>query len=377
MKVAFYAPLKAPDDPVPSGDRLIGRMLVKALEAGGHEVLVVSRLRSFDRGGDAERQARIERIGARESMRTLRRMRASGFAPDLWLTYHLYHKAPDWLGPAAARALGIPYCVAEASSTPRHAAGRWALGHCAVVAALAEASLVISINPKDVPGIGSLVGPKARLASIPPFIDGAIFRAARDARSEHRDRLARQFALDTTQPWLLAVGMMRDGDKARSYEILAHALALLADRSWQLLIVGDGAARETVEAGFAGLSRRVRFCGACPSSEVAAIMASSDLLVWPAINEAIGMTFIEAAMAGLPAVGADRPGVAATVEHDVTGLLAPEADAPAFANAVVRLLENAELRRRMGTAAASRAAVRNDLVTSGKLVCAELEAVAQ
>ena len=35
--------------------------------------------------------------------------------PDLWFTYHLYYKAPDWLGPRVAEALSIPYVVAEAS----------------------------------------------------------------------------------------------------------------------------------------------------------------------------------------------------------------------------------------------------------------------
>ena len=35
--------------------------------------------------------------------------------PAAWFTYHLYYKAPDWLGPDIARALAIPYLVAEAS----------------------------------------------------------------------------------------------------------------------------------------------------------------------------------------------------------------------------------------------------------------------
>jgi hypothetical protein len=42
MKVAFYATMKPPDDPVPSGDRTMARLLVKALETAGHEVELVS-----------------------------------------------------------------------------------------------------------------------------------------------------------------------------------------------------------------------------------------------------------------------------------------------------------------------------------------------
>ncbi|MGO6785324.1 glycosyltransferase family 1 protein, partial [Rhizobium ruizarguesonis] len=42
MRVAFYAPMKSPNHPVPSGDRLMARLLIRALELGGHKVDVVS-----------------------------------------------------------------------------------------------------------------------------------------------------------------------------------------------------------------------------------------------------------------------------------------------------------------------------------------------
>ena len=114
MRVAFYAPLKAPDHPVPSGDRAIARLLLAALERAGAtrgwEVDVASRLRSFDGAGDADRQARLREIGARIADRLLHRYREApaGRRPDLWFTYHLYHKAPDWIGPVVSERLGIP-----------------------------------------------------------------------------------------------------------------------------------------------------------------------------------------------------------------------------------------------------------------------------
>ena len=377
MKVAFYAPLKSPDHPTPSGDRLIGRMLLVALRAGGHDVTLVSRLRAFDGQGSARRQARIAAFGAWQAGRLLRRFDRDVEKPDVWLTYHLYHKAPDWIGPVVARALAIPYCVAEASSSARAAHGPWAVGHRAVVEALAQAALVISLNPKDEPGIRQHVGAATRLVRVAPFLDGAPFRAAAGPRTATRARLAAQFGLDAGRPWLLAVGMLRAGDKAASFAVLARALALLRDRPWQLIVVGDGVARGTVEADFTGFGARVRFVGQQPVEAVADFMAASDLLVWPAINEAIGMVFIEAAMAGLAAVGADRPGIAAVVEHGVTGFLVPEHDASAFAAATTALLDDAPLRARMGVAAAARAAAQNDLRTAGALVCRELEAVAR
>jgi hypothetical protein len=47
--VAFYAPLKPPDHPVPSGDRRMARALIAALTLAGCPVELASRLRSYDR----------------------------------------------------------------------------------------------------------------------------------------------------------------------------------------------------------------------------------------------------------------------------------------------------------------------------------------
>ena len=38
MRIAFYAPLKSPNHPVPSGDRLMARLLIAALQRAGHDV---------------------------------------------------------------------------------------------------------------------------------------------------------------------------------------------------------------------------------------------------------------------------------------------------------------------------------------------------
>src|ERR1044071_801984 len=110
MRIAFYAPLKQADHPVPPGGGEVARLLRAALRRAGHEPFVASRMRSFDGAGDAEHQARIAALNQRTAERLLRRWREQPeAAPELWFTYHLYYKAPDWLGPAVSAALGIPY----------------------------------------------------------------------------------------------------------------------------------------------------------------------------------------------------------------------------------------------------------------------------
>jgi glycosyltransferase involved in cell wall biosynthesis len=158
--------------------------------------------------------------------------------------------------------------------------------------------------------------------------------------------------------------MMRTRDKLDSYRVLAKALVLLKDRSWRALLVGDGPARAEVEALMAPLNEgdreRVRFAGALPREALPALYADADLYLWPAINEAYGMAFLEAQAAGLPVVAGRTGGVAAVVADGVSGLLTPSGDAAAFAAAVARLLEAPDERARLAAAAKERIAARHD-----------------
>jgi len=352
MRVAFYAPLKPPDHPVPSGDRRMAQLLWQALERAGGTVELASRLRSRDAHGDPARQRRLAALGQRLAARYVRQVcaRPPGQRPDVWLTYHLYYKAPDWVGPAAARMLGIPYVVAEASHAPKRAGGPWDAGHRQVEAALLQAAAVLTINPADAACLPAAV----RQVALPPFLDTTAIGPVESDRAS----LAAAYGLDPRQPWLIAVAMMRGGDKLASYRELAAALARLDDRPWQLLVLGDGPARGEVEAAFARLAGRVRYAGATDPAATARALAAADLFVWPAVNEAYGMALLEAQAAGCPAVCGDFGGVAAILRDGETGRLVPPHDPAAFARAVAGLLDAPDRRRAMG--AAARATVLRD-----------------
>lgn len=350
--VAFYAPLKPPDHPVPSGDRRVARALVAALERAGHRVELASRLRSYDGAGDPVRQRRLARIGAWAAARLVRRYRARppSERPRAWLTYHPYHKSPDWLGPAVCRALNLPYLVAEASFAPKRAGGPWAFGHHATEGAIRGADVVLAMSAADVACLRPLVAPPAELRRLPPFLDPAPYTAARAMRAEHRADLAARLGLDPAPPWLLAVAMMRDDAKRESYALLAEALARLGGRDWRLLVVGDGPARAVIERGFD--PRRTAFLGALAGGDLPAVYAACDLYVWPAVREAYGMAHIEAQAAGLPVVAGREGGVPDVVRDGATGVLTPPRDAAAFARAVAGLLDDEPGRRAMGERAA-------------------------
>jgi glycosyltransferase involved in cell wall biosynthesis len=349
MRVLLHTPLKSPDDPTPSGDREMARGLWRLLRRLGHRVLMphVSRMPPGvplpEAHLEGERRARQQARRLIAHWRGLPKHHPERF--DLWLTYHCYYRKPDWLGPLVTRALGVPYVIAEASHSPRRAQGATRVGHRAVERALAAADLVLTVNPRDVAGVRARLRPGAHQAWLPPFIDAARFCGRTG---------------DNHPPVLLSVGMMRIRDKLESYRVLAEALKLLQDRPWRAVLVGDGPARREIEALMAPLGDRVRFVGAVPRQKLPAVYAACDLYLWPAINEAYGMAFLEAQAAGLPVVAGYSGGVAAVVAEGVSGLLTPAGDAAAFAEAVGCLLDAPAERARLGAAARARVCAHHD-----------------
>jgi glycosyltransferase involved in cell wall biosynthesis len=351
--VAFYAPLKPPDHPVPSGDRRMARALMRALALGGHPVELASRLRSYDRAGEAARQRRIQATGDRLAVRLLGRYRQMPAArrPRAWLTYHAYHKSPDWLGPEVTAGLGIPYLLAEASFAPKQQDGPWAAGHAATERAIRAADVVLAMTEVDAECLAPLVARPAELHRLPPFIDPAAYRAAAREREHHRAALAGRFGLDPGRPWLLAVAMMRADVKRDSYMLLGRALAAMRDLPWQLLAVGDGPARPEIEIALGSLGQgRVTFAGLVSEDALPAVYAAADLYVWPAVREAYGLALLEAQAAGLPVVAGREGGVAEVVADGVSGVLTPPRDPAALARAVRDLLEQPERRAAMAAA---------------------------
>ncbi|HVB17052.1 MAG TPA: glycosyltransferase family 4 protein [Stellaceae bacterium] len=361
MRVAFYAPLKPPDHPVPSGDRRIARLFLDALRLAGHEPFVASRLRSYEPDGGALHQIQMRDAcyNAPDRLIAEWRLRPDD-RPDLWFTYHLYYKAPDWFGPKITAALNIPYVVAEASVRPRRADRRWDLGHRAVEAALRRADMVLGLNPADRECVLPLLRDPQRWVALAPFLDASPYGMPRTADP-------------SMPPRLIAVAMMRPGDKLASYRLLGAALAQLLDLKWSLDIVGDGPARAEVEDALMPLGSRVVYRGMLDEAAIAAVLAEADLFVWPAINEAFGMALLEAQASGLPVVAGASGGVAGIVATGETGLLTPPGDVHSFAASVRRLICDGAARAAMGQAARAKVRAEHDLPSAAARLGAAIE----
>jgi glycosyltransferase involved in cell wall biosynthesis len=357
MRIAFYAPLKSPDHPVPSGDRQMARLLVAAIKRADHRVEVASQLRGFL--GDPEDAAThrvIESMAAAERTRIAADWRDDK-PPDLWLCYHPYYKAPDRIGPALCRQFRVPMVTVEASLSARRDVGLWTAQQAMVKEQVEAAALNLSLTQRDLEGLRAAV-PGARLGRLKPFIE--VHPVTPAPEPGH----------------LVTVAMMRPGDKLDSFRALAAALRLVQGADWRLSVAGDGEARAEVMAAFAGLEERVTWLGQLAPEAVQAVMARGSVFVWPGLNEAFGMAYLEAQAAGLPVVAFASGGVPEVVEDGVTGFLVPAGDTGALAAAVGVLLTDAEGRARMAAAARARVTRDHALGAAAAAIGAALKTVA-
>lgn len=291
MRVAFYAPMKPPDHPVPSGDRAMARGLMAALDYAGMQVAQPCDFISREGKGDPVRQDQLLTKAKTMIPQLIARGRAEGWRA--WLTYHSYYKAPDLIGPTICNALKIPYLLVEATRAKKRIGGPWDRFAKAAEAACDAADVIFYLTHRDAEALKTYRLPNQSLIHLHPFLQRETLPKS---TSQHDGPM-------------LAVGMMRAQAKLASYRLIAETLTLLQDDAPLLHIVGDGPARAEVEALFAPVQDKVRARGALSGEDLEAEYAKARLLFWPGVDEAFGMAYLEAQAQGIPVVAQDRPGV--------------------------------------------------------------------
>jgi len=163
---------------------------------------------------------------------------------------------------------------------------------------------------------------------------------------------------DQATPRLIAVGRLK---APKDFLTLIRALAALPDQEYEALIVGDGPDRSEVKAEIQrlGLEDRVQLAG--ERSDVPELLAASDVFVLSSRSEGLPVSVLEAMAAELPVVASGVGGLAELVVDGETGILVPPGDEAALAEALGRLVEDSELRRRLGAAGRARAESSFDL----------------
>lgn len=167
------------------------------------------------------------------------------------------------------------------------------------------------------------------------------------------DDLLRELRLDPALPVAIFIGRLT-ADKGPV--ALTEALRRLADQGKhvQLLVVGAQDERDSQAHldGLVAVSERVRVLNHL--DDVRPYLAASDLLILPTLREGLPNVVLEAAAMGIPSVTTTATGAVDSVVDGVTGLLVPPEDGEELARAVGRLLDDPDLRSRLGESARER-----------------------
>ncbi|MEJ2888004.1 glycosyltransferase [Actinomycetospora aeridis] len=169
------------------------------------------------------------------------------------------------------------------------------------------------------------------------------------ARGDDAGAVRRELGIPAGAPVVLQVGLLREG---KGHDVLLRAVRQLADvPDLVVLVAGDGPLRAEVEAAASDLGGRVRFLGY--RTDVAPLMAASDVVVQPSDYDALPTTLIQALAAGRPVVATAVGGIPEIVTPG-EGVLVPAGDATAVAGALRDLLADPGRRRALGVAARAR-----------------------
>lgn len=264
-------------------------------------------------------------------------------SPPLYI--HFAHK-PATVGRFAALLTGVPYALSA------HAKDIWLTPPEELAAKVRGARVVLTCTDEGRGHVAALAGDGTPVRRIYHGIDPGVASAG----------VAR-----AGRPRILSVGRLVE---KKGHATLLAAAALLRDRglSFELRIAGEGVEWPRLQrlVHELGLADRVLFLGPLSQEEVHAEYARADVFALACVQlpngdrDGLPNVVLEAMAHRLPVVSTTLAGVSEAVADGATGLLAASGDARELADALQRLLEDRDLRARLGNAGRARTLDRFD-----------------
>lgn len=287
----------------------------------------------------------------------LKFQRQSGYHYQL---LHTNYWLSSWVGMQLKKTLGLPQVhtyhslgavkYQSMSTVPLIASTRLDIEKTV----LETAERIVATSPQERDHMRSLVSPKGRIDIIPCGTDIHHFGSV--SREEARQKLG----IAADEKVVIYVGRF---DQRKGIETLVRALgrSQLKDSGKLRLIIGggsrpgqsDGIERERIEGivSEVGIGALTEFPGRLSPAVLPTYYAAADVCVVPSHYEPFGLVAIEAMSCRIPVIASDVGGLQFTVRSHETGLLVPPKDEAAFADAIDRVLLNAEWQQQLGLAA--------------------------
>jgi phosphatidylinositol alpha-1,6-mannosyltransferase len=171
---------------------------------------------------------------------------------------------------------------------------------------------------------------------------------------EHPDRVPADVRVDYGPHAVVIVGRMAGTERYKGHDQLLLAwprvLAEVPDASLVMVGRGDDVDRLRAKAAALSLGRNVHFTGFLPDVAVRGILRNAAAFAMPSRGEGFGLVYLQAMRAGIPCVGSRDDAAADVIIDGETGLLVPRQDPEAITGALLRLLTDESMRRRLGEA---------------------------
>lgn len=349
MRIALFSETYLPQR---NGVALILDRLVSHLTHRGHEVLVAAPFSWHPRGEAAlPPNACIIRvpgvplprypdltIAMPYARRVLRAVR--DFEPDV------IHLATEYTvgltGLRAAKALGIPAVTSFHTNIPGYLpfyGFGWARESCWRYLRWFHNRAAVTLCPSETTRQILLERGFRNVRIWGRGVDTALF-----APAHREDGVRRRHGPDNALHLLYVGRLTPEKDLAMLFDAYQRVTAREPTRPVHLVLVGDGAYSPKTQAS---APRDVTFTGYLEGRALSEAYSSADVFVFPSRVETLGNVVLEALASGLPVVGVSEGGTVENVHDGVNGVLCEPGDPGAFADGILRLVSDSDLRQRL------------------------------
>jgi glycosyltransferase involved in cell wall biosynthesis len=206
-----------------------------------------------------------------------------------------------------------------------------------------NATLIVTISNYSFEKIQEYYGiKKSKVRIIPNGVDVEKFKP------KDTQVMRQQFGLDK-EPCVLFVGSLIP---RKGLNVLVEAAKKIVKEKAEtkFLIVGDGPLKNQLSISLesANLTGNFKFLGNLEEDELSAVYNCADVFVLPSIQEGQGIVLLEAEASGKPVVAFDAGGVNESMLNGETGLLVKRKSDEELADALLKLLDDRNLREKMG-----------------------------